>query len=161
MLAISLSANQVATGYLTIFSSGLSDFVGAGYVGKRHCNPTTNWHPHFKGNSHCLNSALNQDILVYGSVIPLILVMVFAFLTGRVSAAGIGESQDVADALDLPVTGSRYLAVMFQSLSLPVVRLSVAVHTTMAENMTDGRGRLRNRLGCHMGCQNAYSSLVW
>ncbi len=34
-LAISLAANQVATGLaLTIFGSGLSAFIGAGYVGK-------------------------------------------------------------------------------------------------------------------------------
>ena len=144
VLAITLSANQVATGLaLTIFGSGLSAFVGAGYVGKTIAALQPIGIPILKGIPVLGPALFNQDILVYGSVILVILVRWFL----RSSRAGlvlrsIGESPEAADALGLPVSGIRYLAVMFGGAmaGLAGAYLSLAYTPLWAENMTSGRG---------------------
>lgn len=106
MLTITIGANQVATGLaLTIFASGLSAFVGADYVGKT----ITGLQPIPKSIP-----LLNQDIVVYSSIILMILVSLFLRKTrlGLVLRS-VGESPKAADALGLPVVKVRYFAVMF------------------------------------------------
>lgn len=144
VLAISLGANQVATGLaLTIFGSGLSAFIGASYVGKTIVGLQPIGIPILKSIPIIGPALFNQDILVYGSVVLVILVRWFL----RSSRAGlvlrsIGESPDSADALGLPVTGIRYLAVMFGGAlaGLGGAYLSLAYTPLWAENMTAGRG---------------------
>lgn len=75
VLAISLGANQVAMRLaLTIFGSGLSAFVGAGYVGKTITALQPIGIPILKVIPVLGPALFNQDILVYGSVILVILV---------------------------------------------------------------------------------------
>ncbi len=101
-----IGANQVATGLaLTIFASGLSAFVGADYVGKT-----------ITGLQQMNKSIplLNQDIVVYLSIILVILVSWFLRKTrSGLVLRSVGESPEAADALGLPVVRVRYFAVMF------------------------------------------------
>ncbi len=143
-LAISLAANQVATGLaLTIFGSGLSAFIGAGYVGKTIAGLQPVGIPLLKSIPLVGWVLFNQDILVYSSVVLVILVWWFL----RSSRAGlvlrsIGESPESADALGLPVIRMRYLAVLFGGAlaGLAGAYLSLAYTPLWAENMTSGRG---------------------
>lgn len=144
VLSISLAANQVAAGLaLTIFGSGLSAFIGAGYVGKTIAPLKPIGIPILKSIPLVGTAVFNQDILVYGSVALVILVWWFL----RSSRAGlvlrsIGESPDSADALGLPVTRMRYLAVLFGGAlaGLAGAYLSLAYTPLWAENMSSGRG---------------------
>ncbi|GAX41739.1 putative permease protein of sugar ABC transporter [Tolypothrix sp. NIES-4075] len=135
VLTITISANQVATGLaLTIFASGLSAFVGADYVGKT-----------ITGLQQINKSIplLNQDIVVYLSIILVILVSWFLRKTrlGLVLRS-VGESPSAADALGLPVVRVRYFAVMFGGAMAGLAGgyLSLAYTPLWAENMTAGRG---------------------
>ncbi|MBD0264066.1 MAG: ABC transporter permease [Tolypothrix sp. Co-bin9] len=135
VLTITIGANQVATGLaLTIFASGLSAFVGADYVGKT----ITGLQPILKSTS-----LLNQDIVVYSSIILVILVWWFLRKTrlGLVLRS-VGESPEAADALGLPVVKVRYFAVMFGGAMAGLAGgyLSLAYTPLWAENMTAGRG---------------------
>lgn len=135
VLTITIGANQVATGLaLTIFASGLSAFVGADYVGKT----ITGLQPILKSIPF-----LNQDIVVYLSIILVILVWWFLRKTrlGLVLRS-VGESPEAADALGLPVVRVRYFAVMFGGAMAGLAGgyLSLAYTPLWAENMTAGRG---------------------
>jgi simple sugar transport system permease protein len=135
VLTITIGANQVATGLaLSIFASGLSAFVGADYVGKT----ITGLQPILKSTS-----LLNQDIVVYSSIILVILVWWFLRKTrlGLVLRS-VGESPEAADALGLPVVRVRYFAVMFGGAMAGLAGgyLSLAYTPLWAENMTGGRG---------------------
>jgi len=150
VLAISLAANQVATGLaLTIFGSGLSAFIGAGYVGRMIVGLQPISIPLLKSIPVIGAALFNQDILVYGSAILVILVWWFlrSSRTGLVLRS-IGESPDAADALGLPVIRMRYLAVLFGGAMarLGGAYLSLAYTPLWAENMTAGRGW--DRSGC-------------
>lgn len=144
VLTISFAANQVATGLaLTIFGSGLSAFVGADYVGKTIVGLQPQGIPIFKSIPILGLALFNQDILVYGSVVLVVLVRWFLRSTrAGLVLRSIGESPDSADALGLPVTGIRYLAVMFGGAlaGLAGAYLSLAYTPLWAENMTAGRG---------------------
>ncbi|MGI8504663.1 MAG: ABC transporter permease [Hassallia sp.] len=135
VLTITIGANQVATGLaLSIFASGLSAFVGADYVGKT----ITGLQPILKSIPF-----LNQDIVVYLSIILVILVSFFLRKTrlGLVLRS-VGESPEAADALGLPVVRVRYFAVMFGGAMAGLAGgyLSLAYTPLWAENMTAGRG---------------------
>lgn len=144
VLAISLGANQVATGLaLAIFGSGLSAFVGASYVGKTIAGLRPIGVPLLKSIPVLGPALFNQDILVYGSVLLVILVRWFLLQTrGGLVLRSIGESPDSADALGLPVSRIRYLAVMFGGAlaGLAGAYLSLVYTPLWAENMTAGRG---------------------
>lgn len=144
VLTISLAANQVATGLaLTIFGSGLSAFIGAGYVGKTITRLQPIGIPILKSIPLVGTALFNQDILVYGSVALVILVWWFLRQTrAGLVLRSIGESPDSADALGLPVTQMRYLAVLFGGAlaGLAGAYLSLAYTPLWAENMSSGRG---------------------
>jgi simple sugar transport system permease protein len=144
VLTISLAANQVATGLaLTIFGSGLSAFIGTGYVGKTITGLQPIGIPILKSIPLIGTALFNQDILVYGSVALVILVWWFLRQTrAGLVLRSIGESPDSADALGLPVTQMRYLAVLFGGAlaGLAGAYLSLAYTPLWAENMSSGRG---------------------
>jgi general nucleoside transport system permease protein len=144
VLAITLGANQVATGLaLSIFGSGLSAFVGAGYVGKTISGLQPLGIPILKSIPILGNALFNQDILVYGSIILVIFVWWFLRKTrSGLVLRSIGESPEAADALGLPVERVRYLAVMFGGAMAGLAGgyISLACTPFWAENMTAGRG---------------------
>lgn len=143
ILAITVGANQVATGLaLTIFGSGLSAFVGASYVGKT-VTPLKSLDIPGITSIPGLGALLNQDIVVYSSVLIVILTTWFLLKTrSGLVLRSIGESPESAAALGLKVSQIRYIAVMFGGLmaGLAGAYLSLAYTPLWAENMTAGRG---------------------
>ena len=139
VLTITIGANQVATGLaLSIFAWGLSAFVGADYVGKTITGLQPLGIPILKSIP-----LLNQDIIVYSSVILVILVSWFMRKTrSGLVLRSVGESPEAADALGLPVVRVRYFAVMFGGAMAGLAGgyLSLAYTPLWAENMTAGRG---------------------
>lgn len=144
LLVITISANQVATGLaLGIFGSGLSAFIGAGYVGKTVSGLQPVSIPFFKSIPILGEALFNQDILVYASVILVVLVWWFLRHTrAGLVLQSIGESPTTADALGLPVYKVRYLAVIFGGAMAGLAGgyLSLAYTPLWTENMTAGRG---------------------
>lgn len=143
-LVLQLNANQVATGLaLTIFGTGLSGFVGLGYVGES-----------LEGLSELKVFGLNEipllgdilfshDIFVYISIAMAISIYYFF----KVSRAGlivkaVGESPESAQAIGLSVLKVRYLAIMFGGgmAGLAGAYLSLVITPLWADNMTAGRG---------------------
>ncbi|WP_026735158.1 ABC transporter permease [Fischerella sp. PCC 9605] len=144
VLAITVAANQVATGLaLSIFGSGLSAFLGAGYVGKTITGLQPLSIPILESIPIIGKAFFHQDILVYASVILVIFVSWFLQKTrlGLVLRS-IGESATAADALGLPVNRVRYLAVLFGGAMAGLAGgyLSLAYTPFWAEGMTAGRG---------------------
>lgn len=144
LLTITIAANQVAAGLaLSIFGSGLSAFVGAGYVGKTITGLQPIDIPILKSIPLLGKVLFNQDILVYVSVVLVTLVWWFLRSTrAGLVLRSIGESPDAADALGLPVSRVRYLAVMFGGAMAGLAGgyLSLAYTPLWTENMTGGRG---------------------
>jgi len=144
VLTITIGANQVATGLaLSIFGSGLSSFVGAGYVGQT-ITPLPRLSIPFFASIPFFGSALfDQDIVVYTSVILVLIVGWFLSQTRTgLILRSVGESPEAADALGLPVNLIRYLAVMFggATSALAGAYLSLAYTPLWAENLTAGKG---------------------
>ncbi|MCF2151658.1 ABC transporter permease [Desmonostoc muscorum LEGE 12446] len=144
LLTITIAANQVATGLaLSIFGSGLSAFIGTGYVGKTITGLQPIDIPILKSIPLLGKVLFNQDILVYVSVVLVTLVWWFLRSTrAGLVLRSIGESPDAADALGLPVSRVRYLAVMFGGAMAGLAGgyLSLAYTPLWTENMTGGRG---------------------
>ena len=144
LLAISLAANQLATGLaLTIFGTELSAFIGTGYDGKTIVGLQPIGIPLLKSIPVIGAALFNQDILVYGSVVLVILVWWWLRQTRTgLILRSIGESPDSANALGLPVMRIRYLAVLFGGAlaGLAGAYLSLAHTPLWAENITSGRG---------------------
>jgi simple sugar transport system permease protein len=144
LLAVTLAANQYAVGLaLTIFGTGLSAFVGSGYVGQTL--------PGFSKLSIPLLSEVpilglvlfDQDALVYLSLALFGLVYVFLrHSRGGVILRAVGESPESANANGLPVMLVRYLAVGFGGAmtGLAGSYLSLAYTPMWSEGMTAGRG---------------------
>ncbi|MFN6537951.1 MAG: ABC transporter permease [Nostoc sp. EkiNYC01] len=144
LLTITIAANQVAAGLaLSIFGSGLSAFVGTGYVGKTITGLQPIEIPILKSIPLLGKVLFHQDILVYVSVVLVTLVWWFLRSTrAGLVLRSIGESPDAADALGLPVSRVRYLAVMFGGAMAGLAGgyLSLAYTPLWTENMTGGRG---------------------
>ncbi len=144
LLTITITANQVATGLaLSIFGSGLSAFIGTGYVGKTITGLQPVDIPILKSIPLLGEVLFHQDILVYASVVLVIAVWWFLRSTrAGLVLRSIGESPDVADALGLPVNRVRYLAVMFGGAMAGLAGgyLSLAYTPLWTENITGGRG---------------------
>ncbi|MEB3181309.1 MAG: ABC transporter permease [Nostocaceae cyanobacterium] len=144
VLTITIGSNQVATGLaLSIFGSGLSSFVGAGYIGQT-ITPLPRLSIPFFASIPLFGSALfDQDIVVYVSVILVFIVGWFLSKTRTgLILRSVGESPEAADALGLPVNLIRYLAVMFggATAALAGAYLSLAYTPLWAENLTAGKG---------------------
>jgi simple sugar transport system permease protein len=144
VLTLTLMANQVATGLaLSLFGVGLSAFVGLDYVsvvidGIRPL-VIAGWSDlPFFGKLLFAHSPF-----VYLSIVLFALIEWFLFHTraGLVVRA-IGESPASAHAIGYPVTGIRYLAVLFGGAcaGLGGAYLAVAYTPLWTEGMTAGRG---------------------
>lgn len=139
-----LFANQVATGLaLTIFGTGLSAFIGAGFVGK----PIQGLDPIFIPVLTDLpiigRMLFGQDLMVYLSFV--IFGGVYWFI--KHSRAGlmlkaVGENPHSAHAIGLPVFRIRYLAILFGGAMAGLAGgyLSLAYTPLWVENMSSGRG---------------------
>ncbi|MET1026127.1 MAG: ABC transporter permease, partial [Dongiaceae bacterium] len=143
-LSLTLLANQMATGLaLTIFGTGLSALMGAGYVG-------TALQPLPKLDIAGLSDLpvagpllFHQDGLVYASFLILAAVIWFLYRSraGLVLRA-IGDSHEAAHAIGYPVIAIRYGATAFGGAmaGLAGAYMSLAYSPSWSENMTAGRG---------------------
>lgn len=143
-MAVSLAANQYAAGLaLTIFGTGLSAFLGAGFVGQSIDGFTRVAIP-FLSDIPVLGRVLfDQDPLVYLSLIVFVGVAIFLRHTrGGLLLRAVGEDPEAANANGLKVLVVRYLAVAFGGgmAGLAGAYLSLAYTPLWTENMTAGRG---------------------
>src|SRR6266496_2746380 len=112
--SIELRLNQIAVGFvLALLGIALSTFIGDSFSGRRGKSV-----PHFgiAGLSKIpfLGPVLfNQDLMVYGSYVAIILAAVFLFGTRRgLELQGVGERPEAAFARGIPVNRLRYLYTM-------------------------------------------------
>jgi len=144
VLALTLLANQVATGLaLTIFGTGLSAFVGQGYVSLTLIGMQPIAVP---GLSHIplLGPVLfTQNALVYLSLIAFGVTHWFLYRTksGLVLRA-VGESPESAHAVGYRVVRIRYVATLLGGALAGVAGayLAVAYTPMWVEHMAAGRG---------------------
>lgn len=145
VLTVTLRANQVVSGLaLTLFGTGLSGYLGKGYVGTPIAEPFRGIALPGLSSIPVLGQVLfSQDVLVYGSW--LLVLCLWAFL--RWTRAGlylqaIGENPGAADSLGINVFALRYLYVTVGGMLCGVggAYLSLASAPSWLENMTAGRG---------------------
>jgi simple sugar transport system permease protein len=144
LLTLTLLANQVATGLaLTIFGTGFSALMGAGYVGMPGQPLPKLDLPVLTDLPFVGPILFGQDFLVYGS---FALVGAVAWFLYRSHAGlvlrSIGDSHDAAHAIGYPVIAIRYAATAFGGAmcGLAGAYMSLAYTPMWAENMTAGRG---------------------
>lgn len=143
LLALGLTANQVATGLaLTIFGIGLSALMGEGFVGRT--VPTLG--PVFPAGlaEHAIGRLLfGHDVLVYLSLAMAGGTAVFLSATraGLVLRA-VGEAHDSAHSIGYPVLLIRTAAVAFGGLMAGIAgsAYSLVLTPMWAEELTAGRG---------------------
>jgi len=144
VLALSLLANQVATGLaITIFGVGLSALAGSGFVGIA-LEPLPGLAVPGLSDLPVVGRLLfGQDVLVY---LSLAMVGAVAYFLGRTRLGlilrAVGDSHDAAHAIGYPVVAIRYAATAFGGLmsGLAGAYMSLAYTPMWAENMTAGRG---------------------
>ncbi len=143
VLALSLGANQVATGLaLTIFGIGASSLIGAGFVGRtvERLGPIF---PAALSEHPVLRVVFGQDILVY---LSLVLVVGVGYFLRRTRAGlilrAVGENDASAHAIGYPVLAIRYAAVAFGGAlaGLGGAYFSLALTPMWADRLTAGRG---------------------
>lgn len=144
VLSLTFLANQVATGLaLTIFGTGLSALMGAGYVGTA-LQPLPKLDiPGLSGLPFVGPVLFHQDALVYASFLLLAGTAWFLYRSqpGLVLRA-VGDSHDAAHAIGYPVALIRYGAAAFGGgmSGLAGAYMSLAYSPSWSENMTAGRG---------------------
>ncbi|QEQ98249.1 ABC transporter permease [Neptunomonas concharum] len=144
VIALGLSANQVATGLaLTIFGTGLSAFIGSDFVGKPIDGLNAIAIPVLSDIPVIGKMLFAQDLIVYLSF-GLFAAVYWFFRSSRTGliVKAVGENPDAANAIGLPVMRTRYLAVAFGGAMAGLAGgyLSLAYTPLWAENMTAGRG---------------------
>ncbi|WP_022962144.1 ABC transporter permease [Halopseudomonas pelagia] len=144
LMAVTLAANQYAAGLaLTIFGTGLSAFIGSGYVGRSISGFPKIAIPYLSDIPVLGPVLFRQDLLVYLSLLMFVLVFVFLrYSRGGLIVRAVGESPEAANANGMRVLAVRYLAVAFGGgmAGLAGAYLSLAYTPMWTENMTSGRG---------------------
>lgn len=143
-MAVTLAANQYAAGLaLTIFGTGLSAFVGAGFVGQSLPGFDRIAIPLLSDIPVLGRVLFNQDPLIYASLVMFVMVYVFLrHSRGGLLLRAVGEAPEAATANGIKVITIRYLAVAFGGgmAGLAGAYLSLAYTPMWTENMTSGRG---------------------
>ncbi len=143
-LSVTLRANQVASGLaLTIFGTGLSAFLGKGYVGVPASGFQTVPLP-LLGHLPVLGPVLfQQDPLVYLSYLAVPVAWYILYRTRwGLEIRAVGERPEAADAMGVDVTRLRYACVIVGGVlaGLGGTFLSTSYTSMWIENMTGGRG---------------------
>jgi ABC-type uncharacterized transport system permease subunit len=141
--ALSLSANQVATGLaLTIFGTGLSSLIGTAFVG-RIVAPFGSVFPPELSRDPILKVIFGYSPVVYFAVIMVFVVGWFLKSTrsGLILRA-VGENDLSAHSIGYSVIGVRYAAVAFGGAMAGIggAYFSLVITPMWAERMTAGRG---------------------
>jgi general nucleoside transport system permease protein len=144
VLSVTLRANQVASGLaLTIFGTGVSAFLGRGYVGV----PGTGFQAisfPLLGQLPAIGPVLfQQDPLVYLSYLAVPAAWYTLYRTRwGLQVRAVGESPEAADAMGVDVARLRFACVVLGGTlaGLGGTFLSTAYTSMWIENMTAGRG---------------------
>jgi ABC-type uncharacterized transport system permease subunit len=144
VLALTLLANQVATGLaLTIFGTGLSAFVGQGYVSLTLIGMQPIAVPGLSKIPLVGPVLFTQNALVYLSLVAFTLTHWFLYRTkaGLILRA-VGESPESAHAVGYRVVRIRYAATLLGGALAGVAGayLAVAYTPMWVEQLTAGRG---------------------
>jgi simple sugar transport system permease protein len=144
LLSVTLRANQVASGLaLTIFGTGLSAFLGRGYVGV----PAAGFHavplPLLAAVPVLGPVLFQQDPLIYVSyaAVPAAWYVLYRTRWG-LDIRAVGEHPEAADAMGVDVARVRYACVVAGGMlaGLGGAFLSTAYTTMWIQDMTAGRG---------------------
>ncbi len=143
-LSVTLRANQVASGLgLTIFATGMSAFLGRGYVGVPGSGFQSTPVPLFAQIPVLGPVLFQQDPLVYLSyaAVPVAWYVLYRTRWG-LEIRAVGEQPEAADAMGVDVARVRYACVIAGGVlaGLGGTFLSTAYTSMWIENMTAGRG---------------------
>jgi general nucleoside transport system permease protein len=143
-LSVTLRANQVASGLaLTIFGTGLSAFLGKGYVGVPGTGFQTTPLPLLDQIPVLGPMLFQQDPLVYLSylLVPAAWYLLYRTRWG-LHIRAVGEYPEAADAMGVDVARVRFACVVVGGIlaGLGGTFLSTAYTSMWIENMTAGRG---------------------
>lgn len=144
-LTVTLRANQVVSGLaLTLFGTGLSDYLGKAYVGMRAEQTFGKMAMPFLSDIPIIGPVVfKQDMLVYVSYILVILTAFFLYKTrAGLFLRALGENPAAVDSVGVNVFRLRYLYVAIGGAlaGLGGAYLSLAYAPCWLENMTAGRG---------------------
>jgi general nucleoside transport system permease protein len=143
-LSVTLRANQVASGLaLTIFGTGMSAFLGRGYVGVPGSGFQATPVPLIAQIPVLGPILFQQDPLVYLSyaAVPVAWYVLYRTRWG-LEIRAVGEHPEAADAMGVDVARVRYACVIAGGMlaGLGGTFLSTAYTSMWIENMTAGRG---------------------
>ena len=143
-LVIWLNTNQYATGLaLSLLGTGLSAFVGTGYVGKKLADKASMVIPGLSELPFFGPAVFKQNPFVYVTVALTFATVWFLYKSrAGLTLRAVGESPESAHALGLPVRLIRLAAVMVGGAfcGLAGAYLAVVYTPLWVEGMTAGRG---------------------
>jgi len=143
-IALHFNANQVATGLaLTIFGTGLSEFIGSDYEGKQITALPTLAMDTLQSIPLIGKALFAQNAIVYLSWLLVIVVyLFFRYNRHGLATRSVGENPGVASNLGLPVMRIRYLSVIFGGAMAGLAGgyLSIAYTPMWTEGMVSGKG---------------------
>lgn len=148
-LTVSLRANQVVTGLsLTIFGSGVADFVGKSVTGQTLPTFVTDAFSRVSipilSDIPVIGEALfNQSMIVYvGYVVAVLMWIYFRRTTPGLKARAVGENPAAADAAGVGVTTYKYVNIGLGGVlaGLGGAYLSLNYSTTWQPGITAGMG---------------------
>jgi simple sugar transport system permease protein len=144
ILTLTLQASQVAAGLaLTILGTGVSAFLGRGYVGFRAPATFEDLPVPFLSGLPVIGPLFSLNALGYAAIAMLALTAWFLFHTrAGLALRAVGESPAVAHALGLRVTRIRYAATLFGGAMAGVAGCyyAVAQFKMWQEGLTAGNG---------------------
>jgi general nucleoside transport system permease protein len=144
LLTLSLQASQVAAGLaLTILGTGVSAFLGRGYVGFRAPASFDELPIPGLADLPVIGPLFSLNVLGYAAIAMLAATAWFLFHTkAGLALRAVGESPAVARALGLRVTRIRYAATLFGGAMAGVAGCyyAVAQFKMWQEGLTAGNG---------------------
>lgn len=147
-LTVSLRTNQVVTGLsLTIFGTGLADFVGKTVTGKTLPTVVTGLYMPVKlpllGDIPVIGALFNQSILVYFGYIVAIVMWIYLYRTSAgLRARAVGENPGSADAAGISVSRNKYIHICIGGIlsGIAGAYLSLYYSPTWQPGITGGMG---------------------
>ncbi len=144
VLALSLAANQVATGLsLTLLGLGVSGMIGENFIGLPGVKLEAISIPVLSDLPFVGKVLFNQDPVFYLSLLLAVGIWWFIFRSrAGLTLRAVGDNHASAHALGINVLKVRYLAVMFGGAcaGLAGAHLSLVYTPQWTEDMTAGRG---------------------